>query len=333
MIKISSNKAYNNLKLELYQLYESYYESIDCTINDLYRTKYYYGKQLTPLIQNYKNVIKTEYVEDFIKQISYVSKCFYNVTTNNKLMNIKQWNNDEIIYDLSEFDCERLNRNNMKNIINKAFSTSCFRYMCIKTEILIYILYLLKSHIPNIETIENIRSFIGGINYAINKSKNMNMKRNKFEKVNSMGRYIWEMSAVFNLFFIPDTFNHKYIPSHHVFEYDKHLEFENIFGMCWDVVNAENLDREIIYRYPMGKLIDKPEREMKNNTPDIYDESTSQIITSYTENYKLVIDTIHILILRNKNISLPKLITLLSNLLKPEFPYEVPSTEKILLVV
>ena len=75
----------------------------------------------------------------------------------------------------------------------------------------------------------------------------------------------------------------------------------------------------------MGKLIDKPEREisMKNNTPDIYDESTSQIITSYTENYKLIIDTIHVLILRNQNISIPQLITLLSNLLKPELPYEI----------
>ena len=262
---------------------------------------------------------------------------------------------------MSEFDCEKLKRNNMKNnmknIINKAFSKSCFRYMCIKTEILIYILYLLKSNIDNIDSVENIKPFLGGIHYAMNKSKNMNMKRNsnsnsnsnsnmkrnsnsnsnsnsnKFEKVNSMGRYIWEMSTVFNLFLIPDKFNCKYIPSHHVFGYDRHLEFENIFGMCWDVINAENLDREIIYHYPVGQLIDKPERGilMKNNTPDIDDESTSQLITSYTENYILIIDTIQVL-LRNKNISIPQLTTLLSNLLKPELPYEVQSSEKILFI-
>lgn len=329
MIKISSNKALDSIKLDLYQVYESYYEDIDYVINNLYRTKYYYGIQLTPLIQNYKDLIKPEYINEFTKQISYVDKCFYNISilNNNKLANTKRWNVDEIIYDLSEFDCEKLKRNNMKNIINKAFSKSCFRYMCIKTEMLIYILYLIKSNINNIDFIDNIKPFLGGVNYAINKSNNMNEKRNKFEKINTMCRYIWEMTTVFNLFFIPDKLNYKYIPSHHVFEYDKRLQYEDIFGMCWDVVNAKNLDREIIY-LPTGKLICKCSNNaiFSDETEDIHDESTSQIINSYTENYKLIIDTIHILLLRNQNISLSQLITLLSNLLKLELSYEIPSS-------
>ena len=329
MIKISSNKTFDSIKLELFQIYESYYEDIDYILNNMYKTKYY-NKQLTPLIQNYKNIIKSEYINEFEKQISYVGECFHDVsiTGNNKLANTKRWNKDEIIYDLSEFDCERLKRNNMKNIINKAFSKSCFRYMCVKTEILIYILYLLKSNIDNIDSIENIKPFLGGINYAIDKSKNMNEKRNKFEKINTMCRYIWEMTTVFNLFFIPDKFNYNYIPSHHVFEYDKHLQYEDIFGMCWDIVNAEKLDCEEIY-FPTGKLINKYNyKALLESETDIHDESIVHIFNSYTENYKLIIDTLHILVTKYRNIisSLPQLITILSNLLKPELPYEISSS-------
>ena len=328
MIKISSNKALDSLKLDLYQVYESYYEDIDYVINNLYKTKYCYSRQLTPLIQNYKDIIKPEHINNFTKQISYVDKCFYNVSilNNNKLVNTKRWDKDEIIYDLSEFDCEKSKRNNMKNIINEAFSKSCFRYMCIKAEILIYILYLLKSNIDSIDSVDDIKPFLGGIHYAINKSNNMNKKRNKFEKINTMCRYIWEMTTVFNLFFIPDKFNYKYIPSHHVFEYDKHLQYEDIFGMCWDIVNAKNLEHETVY-FPEGKLICKCSNDaiFSDETED-HDPSLISLINSYTENYKLIIDTLRVL-LRNQNISLPQLITLLSNLLKPELPYEIsPST-------
>ena len=51
MIKISSNKSFDNIKLDLFQVYESYYEDIDYIINNIYKTKKYYNKPLDSIKQ------------------------------------------------------------------------------------------------------------------------------------------------------------------------------------------------------------------------------------------------------------------------------------------
>lgn len=298
MIKVASNKQFDRMNQQLHQIYQSY--EIDPTelINRLFKdeTKH---KQITPLISNRKCLISFDLMSEFEKSINFVEKCFIEVSEGNKYVDTRIWDKDEIIYDISEFkngkSNKRSGRMTQKDIVMKAFSKRNFRYMCIKSELLIYLSFVLTSKISNDKSIiiDQFDILIGGINYSISKCLSMNDRMN----INSMARYIWELSTLFNSLSIPDKEINKYLPEHNLFSYDRTLLYEDVFGD--DLIQTE--DEEII-----------------------------EVINEYMENFDSMIEETEIIIQSSSRISISRLITVLSNITKTESKYEVDSRSIII---
>ena len=324
MIKISYNKSYDFLRPELTEIYNSYNTEPQTLIENIYKSEHYY-KQLTSLIFNYENLVDSEYISTFKKTISYIGKCFHMISENVDKININLWNNDEIIYDISEFKTydksKRFNKVQIKDIINKAFSKNNLRYICIKAEILIYTLFILLSNYH--EKIEDeYLTLIGGINYALIKIKTLIRKNNE---LNTMARYVWELSSLFNLMFLHEYEIVNYIPLHNLFNHEQILMNAEYFGLSWE---SEDIDISSQLQFPIKTKFSQctSNNILKSNDYDysfelqIDDEIQYDIITEYTENYKNIIHTIKILI-KSDNISIPKIITTLAYIAKTEQKY------------
>lgn len=297
MIKVASNKQFDRMNQQLHQIYQNYEIDPIELINRLFKdeTKY---KQITPLISNRKCLINFDFMSEFEKSINFVEKCFIEVSEDNKYVDTRIWDKDEIIYDISEFKNGKPNKQSghmtQKDIVMKAFSKRNFRYMCIKSELLIYLLFVLISKISNDESIviNQLDILIGGMNYVISKCLSMDDRMN----INSMARYIWELSTLFNSLSTPDKEINKYLPEHNLFSYDRTLLYENIFGD--DLIQTE--DDEII-----------------------------EVIDEYMKNFDSVIEEVEAII-QSSRISISRLITVLSNITKTESKYEVDSRSIII---
>lgn len=315
MIKISYNKAYDFLRPELTEIYTSYSIEPQTLIENIYKSDNHY-KQLTSLIFNYENLIDSKYISTFKKAISYIGKCFHLISENVDKININLWNNDEIIYDISEFKTydksKRFNKVRIKDIINKAFSKNNLRYICIKAEILIYTLFILLSNYH--EKIEDeYLTLIGGINYALIKSKTLMRKNNE---INTMARYVWELSSLFNLTLLHEYEIANYIPLHNLFNHEQILMNAEYFGLSWE---SEDIEISSQLQFPIKLKLSQCSSNNHNCSFELQidDEMQYDIITEYTENYKNIIRTIKILI-NSDNISIPKIITTLAYITKTE---------------
>lgn len=328
MIKIASNKSFERLKLNLFEIYESYDINITNLIKNIYKTEFYF-KQLTPLIQNYGNIIDEQYMVDFKKSISFIGECYYVVSKNSNKVDTRSWNKDEIVYDISEFGSKMQQKKSkfvtQKDIVIKSFSKSCFRFMCIKSEILIYVLFSIASKMNNQEDvyINDLQPFIGGINYALTKSQETNNTKNIISKINSMARYVWELSTVFNTFVSQNKQISKCLPSHNVFDYDRSLIHEDIFGICWDTTMTEQSTRLFsqCVSNDNGVMIPITQNKQLFNL-QIDDQEFIDIIDEYTENYKNLIQTI-IVLFKSSTLLITKLISSLAHLTKSELNHIV----------
>lgn len=315
MIKISYNKAYDFLRPELTEIYTSYSIEPQTLIENIYKSEHYY-KQLTSLIFNYENLIDSEHISIFKKAISYIGKCFHLISENVDKININLWNNDEIIYDISEFKTydksKRFNKVQIKDIINKAFSKNNLRYICIKAEILIYTLFILLSNYHEKNEDEYLILF-GGINYALIKSKTLIRKNNE---INTMARYVWELSSLFNLTLLHEYEIANYIPLHNLFNHEQILMNAEYFGLSWE---SEDIEISSQLQFPIKLKFSQCTSNNHNCSFELQidDEMQYDIITEYTENYKNIIRTIKILI-NSDNISIPKIITTLAYITKTE---------------
>lgn len=179
-----------------------------------------------------------------------------------------------------------------------AFRECNLRYMCVKSEGVIYIFYVLLSSGIDLDNIEAVSQFVGGLNYILSTIDNMTEKR---ESVNVRARYIWELTTLFNLFYT-NTYDKRekkmlpsYMPHHHLFPQEHkayNVEVYEHFEDCW---------------------LDK--------TYDEDDDDYSELVAhQYLTNYKNII---HVISLQFNpslfpNLSISKLITFLADLTKPE---------------
>lgn len=330
MIKVSSNQSYEFIKTTILPFFESLYESIDC-INDklpkydIASSGSKHLKEITPLTLNYEDLIHSDFIQEFISAVNYIRESFDVVSSHLNQIDTRKWNRDEIIYDISEFNTvngmtdklsrlsprsqhEHFHQRSQKEIVMNAFSKTNLRYMCIKSEIVIYVYYVMLSMSTSLSIneslsfkINDLESFLGGFNYVIHVIEGMNSD----EIVNKRARYIWELTTLFNLFLTSRSSQTRYaysryvgqqrrqqqhqpyLPIHHLFEFERRLLHEDIFGQ-YSVIDDEN----------------------------------ESIITEYVDNYKNIIHTIHIL-LKQDEISITKLITTLFDIVKTESKYEI----------
>lgn len=296
---IHANQSYEILKKSIISIYESKYsedEDIDSYLPKLTDSM----TPLTPLTPltrpygsrteslNHEHLISFEHENSFISSVSYIRKSFTDIIKHINKIDTREWMNDEIVYDISEFYTpnglkKSSRRLTQKDIVMNAFSKTNLRYMCIKAEIIIYVYYLIESNPKMKESIKNeLEIFIGGLLYAVSVSNDMK------DNINTSARFIWELSTLFNIFVSSNKIQS--LPHHHVFDKERKLLYENVFGQY----------------------------EESNDTE--HDAEHEQVITEYVENYKNIIQVVQILI-NQKEVSLCKLLTTLSDITKPENKY------------
>ena len=342
MIKVTRNKSFINMRNKLEEIYAIYNTSnIDDLLRRIYKSKIYY-KQVTPLIQNYNGLISDEYFTIFKASISFIGKCYKFVTEDNNAIYIKPWNDNEILYDISEFGTLPKVKNNLENngtkmnpyktVISNAFAKNNFLYMCIKAEIMIYIFYIIISKYHNININDEIKVLIGGINYALTKSENlMSNCTTRNNKINYMASYVWELSSLFNLFIhyaslLQTQVNIKcLLPERNVYyngtqliNDDVHIydDIDDMYiGLTTDVINND------ITKYCQCIINPTNERNGINITVNypittltIKDDDICAYIENNTIRYKNIIDDINVLLRTTDNILISKLTLVLSSI-------------------
>lgn len=344
MIKVARNKSFINMRNKLEEIYTIYNTSnIDDLLRRMYKSKMYY-KQLTPLIQNYNGLISDKYFTIFKASISFIGKCYKFVTENNNAIYIKPWNDNEIIYDISEFGAFPKIKNNCnlgnngtqlnpyKTVISNAFAKNNFLYMCIKAEIMIYIFYIIISKYHNININDEIKVLIGGVNYALTKSESlMSNCAIRNIKINYMASYVWELSSLFNLFIhyaslLQTQVNIKcLLPERNVYyngtqpindDVRVYDDIDDMYiGLTTDVINND------ITKY--CQCITNPANErnginIKANYPittlTIKDDDIYTYIENNTIRYKNIIDDINVLLHKTDNVIISKLTLILASI-------------------
>lgn len=241
MIKITSNNSYKSFKQQITEIYSSHVCEIEELNSFIPKCKSTDIKQITPLTLNHEQLINSEYNNNFIEAINYIRYCCKEISNNIKKIDTRKWNDDEIIYDISEFYTIKPKTQNrrltQKDIVMNTFSYSNLRYLAIKSEIIIYIYYLILS---NSLSFDDISTFIGGIKYAVSVSN---------DTINGKARYLWELTTLFNIY-INDNSIESYMPTHHCFIKERNLLYENIFGQYSNIDDEnETIINEYIENY------------------------------------------------------------------------------------
>lgn len=356
MIKISSNQSYETLRKEVLPFFESL--SVASVKDGMVEVEKRLPKwltsntskvKITPLHLNHENLISSELMEkNFIPAINFIRESYEIITNNLNKIDTRKWMNDEIVYDISEFQTpngrgdgkcmsrttstsstsstsstpSRTHRPTQKDTVMNAFKKCNLRYMCVKGEGVIYIFYVLLSSGIDLNSIEEVEPFIGGLNYIISTIDNMGEKR---DSVNVRARYTWELTTLFNLFYT-NTYNKcerkmlpSYLPHHHLFPQERKTYDVDVFEHfedCW--LNRKYDDEEIAHAFAFSDIPSYVDTAIDETSSMDYEAEL--IAHRYLTNYKNVIHVIslHFNSSLFPNPSISKLITFLADLTKPE---------------
>jgi len=276
-IIIKRDIPYSYLKNKLKLIYNNYRVSDVVNVFTLVPMHKYAIKMNTPLFYGVDKLsiddISINFGEETIElknipkfALSFIGLCHYVVPKYKEAVKAFNWINGEISYARSEFANIRGRALSKKEgnefwsrAIQVGFSASSFRLMCVKAEIIIFILMsviIKKIGTEAYEISDEASTLIAGFVYACNISginnylnkDIMTLNGKDFDvAVNSMARYVWELTTLYNMFAntTKESENEDMMPSRHIFS-EVH-KYEEIYDFG-DYDNFKNTDYASIIR-------------------------------------------------------------------------------------